>query len=419
MKNYINTMVCCMAMYLTVSSQTTHPINNIAFFLQPNVEVLDFAGPLEVFTIAGFNTYTVSIKKEPMQAMGVLTVVPDYDLDDCPQPDILAFFGGGDPRGLSKDSSVMDWIQSKLKKTPLQFSVCTGAYFLGEAGYLDNQYATTYHLVIDDLQSMYPKSKVKSDVRFVDNGEVITTAGISAGIDGALHVVAKVKGNLHARHVAKAMEYDKWVPNEGFITAHPFVDRVLEEGLDASLKYLEDESIYKGELLNLSEMLMKQNRWEEAEKCIVLALDMGDPNAKDYELLRRSYQGQGKFAPPSQEEYFDIIRNEGVEKAEQILSEVKDKYSDWLIVDPMQFLHLSYLEHYRKGDFDGAIRIMELQLKHFPDYVYGHYWMGRYYEDKGMVHEALQYFQKAHNLDRSFEEAEDKVSQMKEQISNE
>ncbi|MEM6322016.1 MAG: hypothetical protein AAF960_30430 [Bacteroidota bacterium] len=79
-----------------------------------------------------------------------------------------------------------------------------------------------------------PKSIVKSDVRFIDNGRVVTTAGISAGIDGALHLVAKIKGNLHAEYVAKTMEYDKWISGEGLIFEHPFVENVLSADFESA-----------------------------------------------------------------------------------------------------------------------------------------------------------------------------------------
>ena len=96
-------------------------------------------------------------------------------------------------------------------------SVCTGAFILGRAGILDNLTATTYHLAIDDLTKEFPKTKVLANTRFVDNGTVITTAGISAGIDGALHLVEKLRGRLYAQGVAATMEYDKWVPDQGLV----------------------------------------------------------------------------------------------------------------------------------------------------------------------------------------------------------
>ena len=88
---------------------------------------------------------------------------------------------------------------------------------LGKAGLLDGQTVTTFHQSIGSLKAQFPKADVRSDVRFVDNGNVITTAGISAGIDGALHLVAKLKGLETAKKCAEYMEYDKWKPGEGLI----------------------------------------------------------------------------------------------------------------------------------------------------------------------------------------------------------
>lgn len=187
---------------------------SICFYLQDGVEVLDFAGPMEVFSYAGFDVFTVSKTKRPITAQGVLKVIPDYDINDAPQADIAAFFGGNSDRA-SNDPEVIAWV--KRREASYYFSVCTGAFILGKAGLLDNQTVTTFHSSIGQLQSAFPKAKVLSNVRFVDNGKVITTAGISAGIDGALHLVSKLKGEEIAKNTAQYMEYDKWVPKEGLI----------------------------------------------------------------------------------------------------------------------------------------------------------------------------------------------------------
>ncbi|HEY4108866.1 DJ-1/PfpI family protein [Puia sp.] len=192
----------------------------IAFYLQDGVEVLDFAGPMEVFSYAGFNVFTVSRKKEPITTQGILKVMPDYGIEDAPPADILAFFGGNAGPS-SVDPAVMAWIHGRLPATQYFFSVCTGAFILGKAGILDSLSATTFHLSIESLRTLLPKTKVLANVRFVDNGHVITTAGISAGIDGALHLVARLKGDEVARQVAAYMEYDKWVPNQGLVVGGP------------------------------------------------------------------------------------------------------------------------------------------------------------------------------------------------------
>jgi len=187
----------------------------VCFYLQDGVEVLDFAGPMEIFSYAGFHVFTVSKTKDPIISQGILKIMPQYSLQDAPPADILATFGGSASQGF--DEEVVAWIKSREKATSYFFSVCTGAFAFGKAGLLDNKTATTFHLSIEGLKRSFPKTKVLSDVRFVDNGNLITTAGISAGIDGALHLVAKLKGEAAAKAAAEYMEYDKWVPNEGLV----------------------------------------------------------------------------------------------------------------------------------------------------------------------------------------------------------
>lgn len=188
----------------------------ICFYLQDGVEVLDFAGPLEAFSYAGFKVFTVSKTKQPIKSQDILTVTPDFSIKDAPPYDILAVFGGN-VSPTSRDAEVIDWIKAKRQNTRYYFSVCTGAFIFGRAGLLDSLTATTFHLSIDDLRRSFPKTNVLTGVRFVDNGKVITTAGISAGIDGALHLIAKLRGADEAHRVAEMMEYDKWVPGQGLV----------------------------------------------------------------------------------------------------------------------------------------------------------------------------------------------------------
>lgn len=187
----------------------------VAFYLQNGVEVLDFAGPMEVFSYAQFDVFTVSKTKDPILSQGILKIIPDYSIEDAPKADIIAFFGGNSGNA-SNDPKVIEWLKSQ--QTPdYYFSVCTGAFILGKAGFLKNLTVTTFHESIEALKKAVPSATVLSDVRFVDNGKVITTAGISAGIDGALHLVSKIRGEATAKEVAHYMEYDKWVPQQGLI----------------------------------------------------------------------------------------------------------------------------------------------------------------------------------------------------------
>ncbi|MES2141174.1 MAG: DJ-1/PfpI family protein [Bacteroidota bacterium] len=207
---------CSMELVSTAGAELSQKELTICFYLQDNVELLDFAGPMEVFVVAGFNVFTVSKTKEIITSQGTLKITPDYSIKDAPASNVMVFFGGahGAP---TNDTEVISWIRSRKNNTEYFMSVCTGAFIMGKAGILDNLTATTYHTQIEALQKALPKTRVLPNVRFVDNGNVISTAGISAGIDGALHFVAKIKGLDFAKKVAEDIEYDKWVPNQGLI----------------------------------------------------------------------------------------------------------------------------------------------------------------------------------------------------------
>ncbi|WP_461078699.1 DJ-1/PfpI family protein [Spirosoma flavus] len=194
---------------------------NVAIFIHDGVEVLDFSGPSEVFaSTQGFNVYTVSLTKEPITSQGFIKIIPNYSLADCPKPDIVVL-PGGQTAPFIKNETLINWIKASAQQAEIMLSVCTGAGLLAKAGLLDGKQATTFHSYIDPLQKATPNAKILRNTRFVDNGQIITTAGVSAGIDGALHVVAKLKGLVVATQTARYMEYDKWKPDEGLIVDQP------------------------------------------------------------------------------------------------------------------------------------------------------------------------------------------------------
>jgi len=213
---------------LAVKTDTSSKdVKTMAFYLQNGVEVLDFAGPMEVFAYAGYKIFTVSKTKDPIISQGILKILPDYDLSDAPDADVLVFFGGNSGSAFA-DKDLINWVKNR-KNVKYHFSVCTGAFMLAGAGILDGLKATTFHNSLDDLQQGFPKIEVLREARFVDNGKVITTAGISAGIDGALHMVAKLQGLAEAKRVAYIMEYDNWVPGNGITSGdNPYLNRSTE-----------------------------------------------------------------------------------------------------------------------------------------------------------------------------------------------
>ena len=189
---------------------------NVAIFVHDGVELLDFAGPGEVFAAAArgraFRVYTVAASKDPVTSQGFLKLTPEFDLTDCPKPDVIVLPGGA-TAGPLKDPKVIDWIKAASADAEVVQSVCTGAFLLAKAGLLDGKEATTHWGSIDRLRAAAPKATIHADRRVVDNGNIVTAAGVSAGIDASLHVVGRLLGEQAAKDTARYMEY-KWEPDK-------------------------------------------------------------------------------------------------------------------------------------------------------------------------------------------------------------
>ncbi len=187
---------------------------NVAILIFPEVEVLDFAGPFEVFAVADelsggtyFNTFTMAESPGSVRARNGLLVVPTHTLESAPKPQLLIIPGGAGTRPLLKKPALLEWIRHRSANAELVASVCTGALVLAQAGLLANLAATTHHENLDELAALSPSTEVRRGVKFVDNGRLLTSAGISAGIEQSLHIVARLHGREFADRVARYMEY--------------------------------------------------------------------------------------------------------------------------------------------------------------------------------------------------------------------
>lgn len=188
----------------------------VGILIFDEVEVLDFCGPFEVFSVAAavgsdeeklFQVFTVGRTAQTIRTRGGMSVTPHVGMADVDALDILLVPGGQGTRPLVHDEAVISWIRVRASTAELVLSVCTGALLLGKAGLLDGLAATTHHGALELLQKIAPQTTVRGDVRYVDNGRVITSGGIAAGIDMSLHVVARLLGNDHAAATARHMEY--------------------------------------------------------------------------------------------------------------------------------------------------------------------------------------------------------------------
>ena len=188
---------------------------NVGILLFNEVEVLDFAGPFEVFSICSdadqqklFNVFTISQQTE-IRARNGLMVHSHYHLDTAPQIDLLVIPGGlGAETVEMYNEPLRQWLLQRHAQAQLTFSICTGAFILAEAGLLNGLKATTHWMDIPRLTQEYPQIEVLSDVKYVDEGQIITAAGISSGINASLYIVAKLHGLDIAKQTAKRMEYD-------------------------------------------------------------------------------------------------------------------------------------------------------------------------------------------------------------------
>lgn len=192
----------------------------VGFVVFPGLEILDLAGPAEVFAATrAFDPFTIGLTPEAILAQGFVTILPERTFDNCPVPHVLVI-PGGDIEPAASNPDFLAWIARAAKEAEIVMSVCTGAFVLAHAGVLDGLAATTWHGRIERLRAQAPRTKVLDHVRIVDNGRVITTAGVSAGIDGALHVVDRLLGREAAERAAAYMEY-AWAARPPYLAPRP------------------------------------------------------------------------------------------------------------------------------------------------------------------------------------------------------
>jgi putative intracellular protease/amidase/YHS domain-containing protein len=187
---------------------------SVVILVFEGMELLDFAGPADVFAGAGYEVSTVAATRDSVACAGLINLTPRYTFADCPRSDIIVV-PGGSISTVAKDKRVTDWLVRASGEAEVTLSVCTGAFVLARAGLLDGKEATTHWSAIETLRTLYPKVAVWEDRRVVDNGKVVTSAGVSAGIDGALHLVDRLSGRIKASETARNLEYHWQVLAEG------------------------------------------------------------------------------------------------------------------------------------------------------------------------------------------------------------
>lgn len=196
-----------------------HTKRTVGIFIFDDVEVLDFCGPFEVFSTARpagihsddaalFKALTIAEEDRVITCRGGLLVQPHYTIKNAPPLDILLVPGGQGTRRERHNQQLLEWIGQQDRHTELTTSVCTGAFLLAERGLLNQHRATTHWGSVEWMRENYPAVTMLNDQRVVDEGHIITSAGVSAGIDMSLHIVARLHGMETAKWTARRMEYD-------------------------------------------------------------------------------------------------------------------------------------------------------------------------------------------------------------------
>jgi transcriptional regulator GlxA family with amidase domain len=194
-------------------------MTRIGIELFDGAEELDWAGPWEVLAAWAkqwpddeVEVFTVARIGEVITCAKGLRVLPDRTWQTAGKLDVLVYPGGRGTRRELKDEAVLDWLRGTKEGGTLMTSVCTGALVYAAAGFLRDRPATTYWSSFDELRELEPTVEARPDARFVDAGEVITAAGVSAGIDMALHLVARLHSVERARDVRRYIQYDPEPP---------------------------------------------------------------------------------------------------------------------------------------------------------------------------------------------------------------
>jgi len=218
------------------SAAPQHPSRNVAILLFNGVQIIDYTGPYEVFghvyafdQPAPFNVYTVAERATVITTAMGMSVNPKFSIDDAPRPDLLIIPGGNVSAALDSPK-VMEWLTDTSRHAEIVMSVCNGAFILAKAGLLDGLEATTTAFLTEQLKAAAPRTRVNTRVRFVDNGKIITTAGLSSGIDGSLHVIERLYGRGTAESAALSMEYN-WDPGSTYARA-ALADKYLPNTYD-------------------------------------------------------------------------------------------------------------------------------------------------------------------------------------------
>lgn len=215
---------------------------SLAILIFPGVEIIDFAPEFEIFGQAGVRVFTVAASDSAVRTAMGLRILPDYHFGNAPDADILLLPGGHVDH---QDQRILDWVKKTHATASTTLTVCNGAFFLAGANLLDGLEVTTFNGLLDELQTAAPLAKVVRDKRFVDNGKIVTSAGLASGIDAAFHILGEYEGVGRAQEVATFLEYN-WDAEGRYVRAQ-LADRHVRPIDDALAAFMVSTPKYEGD----------------------------------------------------------------------------------------------------------------------------------------------------------------------------
>lgn len=386
---------------------------NVAIFFYDGMELLDFAGPTEVFAATnGFTVYSISVDGQPIKcnATGKILneITPDYAMDKAPAPDVVIFPGGGTGT-ISKDQNVITWVKNRAADGTFLMSVCTGASVLANTGLLAGKNITTWHGFIPTLQSSHPELNVLENTRFVDNGVFLTTAGVSAGIDGALHLISRIKGLDVALATTKYMEYDKWDPKQGRVEIESeYIEQLRKQ--PATLPKVKAIP-YEGELKNLAFEFRDKGQYKEAIYVLEACAKLFPNSGTTYAELARLNRKLGKPAPVEEDSLIKMIKDGKSVEAFRQYEKDQVTFPGW--IKPAHggsFTRLA-IQSFEKGDYNMALRLFQLVAKADPGYG-SYYNVGETYIKTGNRKEAIASYKKSLEFQPDDEDVKKIISEL-------
>lgn len=391
---------------------------NVAIVIYEGVELFDFAGPGEVFAaakntdVADFNVFTVAPTKETITSQTFLSINPNYSINDAPKIDIL-LIPGGNTNSLLNDENFMKWTNQIYPKLQNFISVCKGVFIPAKLGLLNNLKATTHYSAVSGLRNGYSKINVIEEEKFIDNGKIITAGGVSSGVEGSLHMVRRIAGISAAKQVARYMMYDNWNKDLDLLAYENKIIKKLkniasfqpsekkieydDDAFDKELNLIKSESIDYGEIEAFALELFNSDKLELSLKVFQKMAKLFPWAASPYQGIRSINDIKKIKSPPTQKEFFAIIKDEGIECANEIFNYWKESYPDWKIFKEKTMNYLGYRYISAKKE-KIALEIFKMNTKAYPNS--WNVWdsLADIYMNNGDKSNAIKYYKKSLEL---------------------